>query len=184
MRLFVAVDLKKPVKNLLANVQRKLSRFGSGVRWIKLEQLHLTLKFIGEVQDNDICNVSDAVERAVTNTSPFSLEIGRAGCFPEKGRVRVIWVGIVDPSGALDRCVDSIENELEMLGIAREPRKYSPHLTVGKTRSDDSDGALRKAVESLTIAPTIQSVSSATLMSSMLASNGPTYMPVSKVQFR
>jgi 2'-5' RNA ligase len=180
MRLFVAIELSKRVQSELGNVQTDLSRDCDGVRWIPSHQLHMTVKFLGDVPDRDVTKVSEAVAAAAARAAAFELEIAGCGCFPPRGPARIVWAGANEPTGTLLQCVDNVEGELEPLGFPRERRRFSPHLTIGRVREDRSGGRLRAAVEAYTFDSMEQAVSSVTLMSSVLSPKGPTYTPVSK----
>lgn len=183
MRLFVAIELSSKVRSALSRVQSTLRVECRDVRWVPAENIHLTVKFIGDVSDRDV----DAVARAVTGVAgevePFELEISGSGCFPASGPVRIVWAGVHEGSGALLRCAERLEDALWELGVAREPRRYSPHLTVGRVRRDVSEGSLRAAVDTCHVRTILQSVSALTLMSSDRSSKGPIYTPVSKTKF-
>jgi 2'-5' RNA ligase len=148
------------------------------VRWILSHQLHMTVKFLGEVPDRDVAKVSEAVSSAGSKATGFEMEISGCGCFPPRGPVRIVWVGANEPTGALLKCVETLEADLEGLGFAREQRRFSPHLTIGRVREDRSVGQIRSVVEGHTFPSLKQPVGSLTLMSSVLSPKGPTYTPV------
>jgi 2'-5' RNA ligase len=178
VRLFVAIELEEAVRSALAKVQADLKGRCDGVRWIPSHQLHMTVKFLGEVPDRDVTKVSEAVNSAASKATAFALEISGCGCFPPRGLVRIVWVGANEPTGKLLSCVEAVEGELEAVGFARERRRFSPHLTIGRVRDDRSGGQIRTAVEAHTYSSLDQTVRSMTLMSSVLSPKGPTYTPV------
>lgn len=181
MRLFVAIEFSHQVKSALKKVQDALRPRCDGVRWIPVEQVHVTVKFLGEVPDSKVVDVADAMKRAVADVSPFTVEVSDCGCFPPRGRVRIVWAGMSERSGELAGCAEAVESEMEKLGFPRERRRFSPHVTIGRVREDRSDGRNRSAVEAHSFDPVEQDVSSITLMSSVLSPQGPTYTPVSTV---
>ena len=183
MRLFVAIELDESVRALLSNAQAQLNRQCDGVRWIPAHQLHVTVKFLGEVRDADVSDVTDAVARGAARAAPFIMSIGGCGCFPKRGPVRIVWAGLAEPSGALLLCAEAVEDELEQLGFARERRPFSPHITIGRVREDRSGGQIRAATQAITLEPSEQWVASLTLMSSVLSPKGPTYSAVSRANF-
>ena len=180
MRLFVAIELDDPIRFSLSSAQAQLTRQCDGVRWVPAHQLHVTVKFLGEVRDPDVSGVADAVARAAVQAAPFSMAIAGCGCFPKRGPVRIVWAGLIEESGALLQCVEAVERELEPIGFARERRPFSPHITIGRVREDRSGGQIRAAAEALTMDAGVQSVDSLTLMSSVLSPKGPTYSAVSR----
>jgi 2'-5' RNA ligase len=182
MRLFVAITLDDGVRSALGEVQADLKARCDGVRWIPQHQLHLTVKFLGDAPDRDVAKISEAVAKAASDSRPFSLEIAGCGCFPPRGAVRIVWTGANEHSGALLKCVEALETELESLGFARERKRFSPHLTIGRVREDRSGGRIREAADAHSYSPMNQAVASLTLMSSVLSPKGPTYTPVSKAK--
>ncbi len=142
MRLFVAFDLSETVRARLAAFLRELERSESSaaaaaVKWVKPESLHLTLKFIGEQPEEKLPAVMDALS-SIPTPAPLELSFRGFGCFPNERQPRVFWVGVEAPPD-LGALAGSIEAALEPLGIAREQRAYSPHLTLGRLK----DGAGR-----------------------------------------
>ncbi len=180
MRLFVAIELTDKVRSALLDVGTRLRRRCDGVRWIPAHQLHVTLKFLGEVADRDAGDVAGAVERAAANAGSFKLAIEGSGCFPPLGRVRIVWAGLKEETGRLLRIIEAMEGELELIGFARERRPFSPHITIGRVKEDVSNGTIRTAVDKFACRPAEQEVTAVTLMSSVLSPNGPTYTAVSR----
>ena len=180
MRLFVAITLDDDIRSALSRVQAGLGRECNGVRWIPAEQLHVTVKFLGEVPDANVTSVAEAMTRGAARATPFSMDLGGCGCFPPRGGVRIVWAGIHEESGALLRCADVVEQELVQIGFQKERRPFSGHITIGRVREDRSHGRIRSAAEAFQFDPVSQSVSTVTLMSSVLSPQGPTYTPVGK----
>ena len=180
MRLFVAIEFADHVRSALKDIQVALGSQCDGVRWIPVEQVHVTVKFLGEVPDPKVMNVADAVARAAARVTPFTMELGGCGCFPPRGPARIVWAGLHEESGELARCAEAVETELEELGFRRERRSFSPHVTIGRVREDRSHGRIRSAADAFVFEPVDQDVSSITLMSSVLSPKGPTYTAVSK----
>lgn len=181
--MFVAILLEEPIRAALREVQRRLAPRCSGVRWCTDEQLHLTVKFLGEVDDAAVPPVAEALVAAAGQCGPFVLEVGGTGCFPPDGPVRIVWAGGSVPSGALSRCVQAVEIALEPLGFARERRAFSPHITLGRVKEDPSRGAVRAAVAGATLPAQRQRVDSVALMSSVLSPKGASYSSVCTARF-
>lgn len=179
MRLFVAIELSQNTRAALAGVGAALSEKCDGVRWVPADRLHMTIKFLGDVADRDVVKVADVVARAAAGAEPFDMKIAGCGCFPQRGPVRIVWAGVIEEPVVLHACVETLESELEVLGFARERRRFSAHLTIGRVREDRSNDRLRSAVDSHSFGSLEESVSSLTLMSSVLSPKGPTYAPVS-----
>jgi len=180
MRLFVALELDEAVRARLNRVQTGLQRLGSDVRWIPRDQLHVTLKFLGEVNDRDVSGVSAAVRFAAGRHSPFSFDVAGCGCFPPAGPVRIVWVGVGEGADPLVQVARSVDDELSKLGFPKENRPFSAHVTVGRVKEDRSGGRIRQAVQAARCEPAGQDATSVTLMSSVLSRTGPTYAAVSR----
>jgi 2'-5' RNA ligase len=182
LRLFVAIELSERNRSRLAQVQESLRHQCHGVKWIPSHQLHMTVKFLGDVPDAKVPEVSAALNRAAFSATVCTMELQGAGCFPPKGPARIVWTGAAEPTGALTKLVDAVESELSQIQFPRERRPFSPHITIGRVRNDDSDGRIRAAVDSASYKSTTQDVKKITLMSSVLSPKGPTYAAVSRAR--
>jgi len=149
MRTFIAIELCEGIRSDLARLQGKLRTFDRAVRWVRTAQMHLTLKFLGEVEDNRIPGVITAVDQAVSNCSPFDLTVAGTGCFPNGGAPRVVWAGVDDPGGQLATCHEALERELDRLGFERDGRRFSPHLTLGRVKMAGAARGLRESLAAL-----------------------------------
>ena len=127
MRLFIAIDLPKRIKRELAVISFGLPQ----ARWVPHEQLHLTLRFIGEVDGALFQDLKSCLESI--NGSPFPLTLNGLGCFPPRRDPQVLWVGI-EKSVELLELRKRVDSCLSKLGIAPEQRKFSPHITLARTR--------------------------------------------------
>lgn len=181
MRLFVAIALSDPVRSALDKFQTRMRGECDSVRWIPSHQLHLTVKFLGDVPDREVNGVSEALKRATASAAPFEMGVSGCGCFPERGPVRIVWAGTVEETGAMKNCARQVDTELERAGFPRERRPFSPHITMGRVRDDRSGGRLRSAIEGSSLEGGVDSIGSLTLMSSVLSPKGPTYTAVCKV---
>jgi 2'-5' RNA ligase len=178
MRLFVAILLDEAVRRALSRLQSAIAPACDGVRWIPADQLHLTVSFLGEVRDRDVPEVCEAVQRAALRP-PFTIVANGAGCFPEKGPVRIVWAGARCDSQAMVQCVEAVTAELEQVGYPRERRPWSAHVTLGRVREDRSRGGIRTAVEAARLDPVQQPVNAVCVMCAVLSPKGPTYSVVS-----
>ena len=135
IRTFVCVEIPESVKGRIAELQRGLRRAEAQVSWTKPSNIHLTLKFLGDVTPQRIERVIGAVERAASPIAPFEIEVGGAGCFPSPRSPRVLWVGLTGLTDALKQLHAGIEDELYGEGFPRESKRFSPHLTIGRVRA-------------------------------------------------
>ncbi|MEW6727512.1 MAG: RNA 2',3'-cyclic phosphodiesterase [Bacillota bacterium] len=177
MRLFWAVNLPETLKSRLGGLQKELARFCPGVKWVEQENLHLTVKFLGEVQDVLVPDITLKVRESLAGLEPFELLLQGTGTF---GRPpRVIWVGVGGDLEALRRVWDRVEDALVPAGFPRETRGFKPHLTLGRVREGHKVHLPGERVGMDDAAPF--AVSSVDLMRSVLTPRGPVYSVLSKV---
>jgi 2'-5' RNA ligase len=139
IRSFIAIELPDGVKLSLARLQADLKAGNSApVKWVDPYSVHLTLKFLGYVRESQLDAITSAMETAVRGTAPFHLELKELGTFPGGRRVRVVWVGLAGELEPLARIQQGLEKELSKLGFAKEERKFTPHLTLGRVREQAS----------------------------------------------
>lgn len=175
MRTFVAVDIDESILREIQHIRERLDQAGADVKWVKNDNTHLTVKFIGEISPDQAPDVCAALEKAAQDAEPFDLEIRGAGTFSRR-RPSVLWVGCEDISGGLGRLHSAVESALQKLGIEKEDRKFSPHLTLGRVKSGKN---IRKLLEALDAEQPAElgasRVESVSLFSSKLTPQGPIY---------
>jgi 2'-5' RNA ligase len=136
VRAFIAVDLDPGLKTTIQDLIRKLEASRADVRWTRPGGFHLTLKFLGEVDDGQAVRVKKILEDIAGRHKAFSLRLEGTGAFPGERNPRVLWVGVAaDPE--LAAIQDDLERELELESFAREERAFKPHLTLGRVKSRD-----------------------------------------------
>ncbi len=181
LRTFVAIELEPAIKQVLVNLLRGLPR-ADGVRWVSEQQLHLTLKFLGEVDDAHIGNVCAAVAHAARTVAPFSMSIAGLGVFPAPRNPRVLWCGVADPTESCRRWVATADPLLADLNFKPETRAFTPHITLGRSRSTAGGYVLREVLESRQLPATDEMlVSEVVVFESQLRPTGAVYTPVAKV---
>jgi 2'-5' RNA ligase len=132
IRAFVAIRIDPAVAQKIGELQAKLDSPLQGIRWVKPENLHLTLKFLGPVSEDKIASIADSLRRALRDVPRFSVLCSGLGVFPDIKRAKVLWVGL--EGNSIARLAETIEGALEPLGFAREKREFKPHLTIGRWR--------------------------------------------------
>jgi RNA 2',3'-cyclic 3'-phosphodiesterase len=132
-RLFTAIPLSHEVREHVSSIAQELSREVGEVRWVPPENLHVTLRFLGDFTDAKVPDLVAWMRKAAAHL-PFGLDIGGVGGFPSQGSAKVIWVGAIDETGAAGRVYDIIDKGAAKCGCGRENRKYKPHITVGRSR--------------------------------------------------
>jgi 2'-5' RNA ligase len=186
IRSFIAVELPEEVKSGLRQVQETLkSTNPSCARWVDPYSIHLTLKFLGNVDANKIDVIVRSIKKAVQPVTPFRLEVKGVGFFPSLQRVQVVWIGLTGDIEKLQLLQNNIETEVSPLGFPTEKRAFTPHLTLARLR--DNAGLLERQKMGEIIAKTeietnmIIQVSSISLMRSQLTRNGAIYTRLSSI---
>ena len=148
LRTFIAVETPDDVQAALRRLIAELSTDAAAVRWVRPENVHLTLKFLGDVDETEIHRVCHSARDAAEGSVAFQVPCIGVGAFPSPARPRTVWVGIQDPEGLLDELHRRLEKTLRPLGFPREKRKYHPHLTLGRLRYNRRGGdELREQIE-------------------------------------
>jgi 2'-5' RNA ligase len=146
IRAFVAANLNPDLKAALAMAQDRLKATRADVGWVRPDNLHLTLKFLGQVEADRIGAIGEAIAAAAAGSGPVRLVFQGLGAFPRPREARVVWIGLSRGSEALAALQARIEAALESLGFAREARPFTAHLTLGRVRGPARREQLARAV--------------------------------------
>jgi 2'-5' RNA ligase len=187
LRAFIALEFPNSLQDAIHRQTVKLREASgpSAARWVPPENMHLTLKFLGDVPASNVEFINQVLMSEAAKIRCFSLAVGRLGAFPSIKRARVVWIGVHGPAelGALQT---NIERATARLGYASEERPFSPHLTVGRIRqsaSIEDQQRLRRALESTEIGQIGETeIRSVTLMRSELRPTGSVYTRVFSAQ--
>jgi len=133
MRTFVAIDITEETRAALEKAQRSMSGL-PGIRWARPANIHLTLKFLGEVADAVIPQVFEVMREAVADVEPFEFSVRGLGFFPQRRRPRVIWAGVDSGEQPLGLIAERLNAGLGDIGVPPERRAFRPHLTLGRVR--------------------------------------------------
>jgi len=182
VRTFICFDLPAEIREKLRVLQGALKPTSRGVSWTRPEGIHLTLKFLGDVDAERMTEIAAALSRTAAGLKTFAITVGRVGGFPNLRRPRVLWVGIEEPTGALTQLAGNIDEALGTLGFPREERSFSPHLTVGRVKSPDGIEAVCQKLNALSFAPMTFSPSELVVMRSDLRSDGAVYTPQKRIE--
>ena len=181
MRLFFAVMLENHTKHRVAVVQEGMKRALAGQRisWVKAENLHLTLRFLGEQNEQGLRRAVEAAQAVASQHSAFRFVVRGTGVFPDMRRARVLWVGVQEPVEPLYRLAEHLEQTLRQRGFPAEDKPFRSHITLARVKESPPAAVLQKLFASLPDEPlgTVE-VRSFVLMQSVLHPNGSQYTPV------
>lgn len=184
LRLFWAVNLPEEIKAKLQFVQERLIIAGADAKWVEHRNLHLTLKFLGEVDAGLVAPIAGSAAGGLKGCRAFRLDVGDLGFFPGQGTPRVLWVGLKGELSLLKESARAVEDFMAVKGFPREVRRFSPHLTLARIRSSRNVQELIKMTgEESTRAGMAGSfrVSSIDLMQSDLSPRGSEYTLLASV---
>lgn len=177
LRTFAAVEISGPVRTKVSQLIAALGATAADVKWVESHNLHLTLKFLGDVHQNEIAEVCRAVARGAAEVEPFDLEVCGAGAFPHVARPRTIWLGAAAGAEQMVVLHDRVEAALAELGFREEHRRFQTHLTIGRVRGAGPGIAelgqlLQQHADFRAGCVNVQEV---TVFASTLTPNGPIY---------
>jgi 2'-5' RNA ligase len=183
-RTFIALDVGKEIRTRLVALQESLARTEAEVKWVEPENLHVTLLFLGEVDHRDITAVCRAVAGAAATQPVFPLTVEKVSCFGSPRRPRTLWAGVGAGTQEVVALHDALEPPLLDLGCyRREERQYTPHITLGRVKSDrpnsDLATALAKKADWRGGETVVREVH---VMGSELTPHGPVYTVLSRAK--
>jgi 2'-5' RNA ligase len=181
IRLFIAINTPQQVLPLLAGVRDRLETTHAGVRWEPDGKLHCTLKFLGDAREEVLPDIVSALADVASSTPPFPIRYSGLGCFPDKREPRIIWVGIEDSNGILQKLAQTVERRMETLGFKPEQRIYHPHVTLGRVKSSRRMRELLAMMETVTFESSPVYLREIELVKSELKARGSVYTMVAKM---
>jgi len=146
VRSFIAILLDDQVRGAIASEVDCLKPLARSVAWVPPQNLHLTLKFLGELEAEALEVVEEGLTEGVSTTEPFTLAFHGLGAFPGLARPRVIWVGVARGARECWALQASVDKALGCRGLPKEARPYTPHLTIGRVRAPHGLVALQQAI--------------------------------------
>ncbi len=186
LRTFVAIDLGKTIRDRCLALQDALARGGAELKWVEEDNFHLTLLFLGEVEDRALPALCKAVADGCAEQDAFTLSVESVGCFPNPRRPRIVWVGVGMGTAEVCALHDALEPPLMNLGCyRREDRPYTPHITLGRIKGDLAADALAAALaRQAKWRGGETAVREVRVFSSELRSEGPLYTVLSRAKLR
>jgi len=148
MRSFIAINLDDSLRTEIDSATAELKSGNWDVKWVSPANLHITLKFLGEIPEDALQGIRDTLLSIAPRHESFAFKLKGVGIFPDKKRPRVIWIDLLE-SEKLIKLQKEVENSLLTIGFNKEDRPFSPHLTIGRVRSSGGKESLLRAVETL-----------------------------------
>lgn len=181
IRTFIAIELAEQVRQKIDRETEGLRRAAPLVKWSHKDNLHVTLRFLGNVKENDLEELFDAVEEAVEKVEPFTVALRGVGAFPNWRYPRVVWAGIKDGAEETIELAGYVEEGCVEIGYEREKRAFRPHLTLGRVKEPGHGHGLNEAAGILGEASFgIVDVDEVVVFMSSLRRTGPVYSPMAR----
>ncbi len=181
MRSFVAVKIPEEIRYRIPELTKTIKI--DGVKWVKPENIHLTLKFLGEVNENRLQEVKEALENTVRKFSEFKINLKDIGAFPSMNRPSVIWIGVDKGKQEVISIINELEISFSKIGFEKETRKPHPHITIGRVKKARS-GKLEVRSETWDMGCEMWDVKEIYLIQSELRPEGPIYTDVESYKLK
>lgn len=183
LRTFLAVELPGTIQKKIGEVQKDLKSSGADVRWVSPGNIHLTLKFFGNIEESVIQNIVQSIEGPLQDTSPFCLKVQGMGAFPNLKNPRVIWIGLQEGKEGIISIQKQLERAFERIGFQPEDRPFHPHLTLGRVKSNRGKNELVRGMEGYKEEFGNFQVEKVILFKSDLRPMGPIYTTLREIRF-
>lgn len=185
IRTFIAVELPREIQDKLGQLQTDFKASMPDVRWTKHGNIHLTLKFLGDVPLSKIDKIGEALREVAVRFSSFTMSLAGIGAFPNSRKPRIVWVGVKKGADELTEIARAIESSMKRLGFSMEKRSFSPHLTVGRIRQLKNPAAMTEALDKSAVGElgefTVERIS---LIKSQLDSAGSIYTTLAEASLK
>ncbi len=176
LRTFIAVELDPAIQKELKSIQDHLKKSAADVTWVKPENIHVTLKFLGEISPEKAEIVKIVLKETLLGFQAFSFEMTHLGAFPKVENPRIIWAAIDAQEKNLSGMTKRLEQNLEQAGFKKDDQDFAPHITLGRLKTSTQKFALIKAIKAFNLTqPLIQEVTKVSLFKSTLTPQGPIY---------
>ena len=185
IRTFIAIELPDNIINAIGNMQKKIRRYGLKIRWVRPENVHITLKFLGDIDPEMIQSIESCLKKTCKENNPIQLLSKGIGIFPGLKRPRVLWAGIGGDTDILKKLQQSLDDHLSTTGIPKEKRPFKGHLTVGRFKGHVDSKKLISVIKTFSTFETDPFYAEAlTLYQSNLKPSGAVYSKLSIVPLK
>ncbi len=175
IRTFIAIPVPESVFVLQGNLKNTIEKKTGKVRWVKRDQLHLTVKFVGDTPEESNDDVRGVMQKVANQMTPFKIFIQGVGCFPKIERPRVMWVGLDGAIDKLNQLVTAVHDGLHPLGFPREEKEFHPHITMARAKYPQKKTPDISSFLNTTYDPIPFRIEKIQFISSELFPNGPVY---------
>ncbi len=172
MRTFIAIEIPENIQYIVGEYIESVRELIPHVKWVKPENLHLTIKFLGEITESDLKRVNECITRTSAEYEPFVMGLSDIGFFPRREKPKVLWLGADGGEDILLGLFHDMEHCLEEIGFDRETRTFSPHLTIGRVRRYVETNVPEQLPEFKTTSFGVKSIA---VIKSTLTPSGPIY---------
>ena len=172
IRIFIALELPEIVKREILEIQRRLVIKDAKIKWVSKENTHLTLKFLGGVEESLMPDIYEAMDGSSKSFNSFQLKLTDAGLFPNRGRPKIIWAGVGGHTSKLESLADNCDSAMHRIGFKRENRKFKPHVTIGRIRRLSVPEDLSRRMKELEVDPIEFEAAKINIIKSDLTSGG------------
>ena len=184
IRAFIAIDINEETRRAIDDFMKKLRALSLDAKWVKPENIHITMKFLGNISIHDHDKLYKGINMIIKETAVFRLSFEGAGCFPGPNNPRVLWVGVKGELEPLRNLQGAIEDRLNEAGFPREDRGFAPHVTFGRLRSNKNAEGLKEILKNYADARFGEDmVSSLNVYKSTLTPAGPNYNVLKEFKF-
>ena len=179
IRAFIAINFNPKIQRSIGRMQDHLRKTNCDIKWVRPENIHITLKFLGNVETKQV----DAIKRMLANhyrsTKPLKVELAQLGTFPNINRPRILWIGLKDNKQRLSQTAISLQKALTKIGLEGDQKAFSPHITIGRIRSFKNTNLLSESISKYQVPKGLtQVITKIILYKSILTSQGPNYEPL------
>lgn len=181
IRTFVAIEIPDSLLEQISDVQKQLKKHNERIKWTRPESIHLTLKFLGNVEEDRIAAIAQTLQEVASEFQPFRCPVKNVGAFPNPRRPRVVWIGIEDTEDTLVKLAENSDDALNSLGFSKENRKFKPHLTIGRVKSAVSR-KFTESIQNIAFQSDAIEIKEMVIMRSDLKPTGAIYTPLNKIK--
>ncbi|MBF0215446.1 MAG: RNA 2',3'-cyclic phosphodiesterase [Candidatus Omnitrophica bacterium] len=181
IRAFIAVNISNTAKDCLEKVLTSLKAANADVKWSRASSIHLTLKFLGDIFEENVEPVCDSIKTIAVKFTPIDMDIADIGVFPSWKEPRVIWAGVSSQGNKIKQIADALEKAMFDLGFEKEKREFSPHLTLGRVKTGTNLKRLEEIAKGVKIPAARTRAEKVILYRSILSPHGSDHLPLKEI---